>query len=84
MKTPESALFLGKARIIDIGADTCIFEGNNILKHELIPGIAVGKIVYYIKMGEDRLSEDAIYRIRTSGEFTYNLIMPLKYIRGIE
>lgn len=83
VKTPESALFLGKAKVVDVGNATCVYEGNVLLKSEIIPSLAVGKIVHYIKMGEERLSEDAIYRIKTT-DTSYNLIMPLKYIRGIE
>lgn len=83
VRTPSSALFLAKAKIVDIGSSVCVIDGNIVDKNDLIPGIEVGKTVYYIKMAEDRLDVDAAYRIKTPDN-KYNLIIRIQDIRAIE
>ncbi len=82
VKTPESASLLAKARVIDIGRDACVFDGHVVKKTDLVPGIAPDKIIRYWKEAENRLTEDGIFRVRNGS--TYRLLMPIKFVRGIE
>ena len=83
VKTPESALFLAKGKVLDLGNHDCIIDGVLISKPMLIPGLEIGKIVHYVKIAEDRLDVDAAYRVKT-GDSSYALIVRIQDIRGIE
>lgn len=83
VRTPESALFLGKARVVSIGNGMCVLSGQVVTKAQIIPNIEVGQTVYYWKEAENKMTEDAIFRTKAS-DTEYYLILPIKYIRAIE
>jgi hypothetical protein len=71
---PERSESLQRARIVEIGSPTCIVNtldrGLSVLvkKADLIPDLAVGLEVLYLKMAEDRTSLDAAYSIKYQGK----------------
>jgi len=66
----ERSEALQRARIVEIGSETCVVNTLDrgicgpVKKSDLIPDLAVGLEVLYLKMAEDRTSIDAAYSLK--------------------
>jgi co-chaperonin GroES (HSP10) len=83
VRSPMSADLLARGKVVALGQDTCLIDGTVVLKREIIPGIQVGSIVHYLKMAEERRTEDAAVRVRPN-EGGVHYLLSIKDIRAID
>jgi len=70
----ERSESLQRARIVEVGSETCVVNTLDrgitglVKKSDLIPGLAPGLEILYLKMAEDRTSLDAAYSLKYQGK----------------